>query len=181
MSHVDINAFGPDGACREIAQVRNGMAGAMTIWTELSQKYRLEMPFSSMRDGKLPIWTACNQGKVSEADSICVRFTYDNVWVKRENTPKLIEALRMFHRDHVEGTGITPTIEGIATALETALKEDETLLGFSFNQTSVNPNPWLEGEDCTPYNVLTGTRHWELFEDWKLTPEPENAAPPPPA
>lgn len=183
MSAIEINVFGLDGACRPYGEVRNAMDGALTIWERLSDKYRLPFHPWKTEDG-FPIWKACNQGKLSEADRICVLFTFDNAWVRREHVAKLVEALRAFHAGHVAGTGITPSIAAVADALEAAAK-DETILGFSFNQTSVNSNPWFSysdgADEPTPYNVLTGTRHWEIFDDWKPQPAPSAAVPAPPA
>lgn len=167
MSRITINVFGLDGACREHAEVSNAMAGAFLIWRSLSDKYGLAFNLSHVDRG-LEIWKACEKGLLSELDSICVRFTFDRVWVKREHAPRLVEALRAFHRGHVEGTDITPAIAEVADEIERAASNPE-ILGFSFNQTSVSSNQWFEGEDAVPYNVLTGTRHWEIFDDYKAS------------
>jgi hypothetical protein len=171
VSYVSIYRFDETGKyAGEFARVSNGMAGALVIWRAMAFKYGLEPIGGHARamETEEKVWKHCNAGKMSRVDTICVRFTYDRVWVKKENCVPLADALTEFHRGHVHGTGINPTVLGVANGLRHAACDN--LLGVAFRQTSVIENPWCTyddgGETEIPYDLnAPGGNHFELFDE----------------
>lgn len=110
------------------------------------------------------VWDLIKDDRITEYEKICMKSTFDNVLVKKENLPKLIEAFRNF-----EGQSSLP--EQADLILE-ELKIDDTFLAIGWNQTSVNGDNWEnfgdyneETELYEPYNINTMDRHWFLFDD----------------
>ena len=85
--------------------------------------------------------------------------------------PKLISAFKEF-----EGN---TSLKEQADIIEEMMK-DENCIAVGFNQTSVNGDTWLnfggyneENDEPISYNILTGNKHWELFEKLALNEEVE--------
>jgi hypothetical protein len=174
MSFMEIFAFNREGDAEDYGDARNSWGGAMHIWNSLSKKYGFG-DFPMMRTENVPIWEACTEGKLNEHDTVTCKFTFDRVWVKSENIPRLIESLCVFVREFVDGTNVARTLPAAIEILQKA-HSDPGVIGVAFNQTSVGeawcgqiPIPCehcggTDTDDYRPYNLHKDEGHWELFE-----------------
>lgn len=153
MSYVSLFTFLPNGEAHEQAQIRNATAGALWIWRALDHKYKTRC--SILQYAKL--WKLFNSGKLSELDNITLGISFDRVWVKKENLPKLIEALKAFSNEFCEQPVQISSPLDFVSAQEGPVKVDNTIprliialtaclemdiLGVAFNHTSVGEAFW---------------------------------------
>lgn len=139
MSAVEIYAIRPNGEAVDYGDVGGAMACAPLIWSELCGRY-LNDPYGYLvKKTQDRLWRLFYEpGPISQTDRICLGFTFDDVWVKRENLPGLADALEEFWKGL--GKDYVPTIPAVVEKLRAAIAED--IRGVCFNQTSVNGNPW---------------------------------------
>ena len=174
MSCVRTYKITQDGKVLSHEDVRNPWGCAMYVWTTMTEKYLGKTPGFC---DNFPVWKLFATPKMSERDSIVMGFTFDGVWIKRENIPRLVTALRSFWEDHhtsrwPDGTvhEVVPTIPRVADILE-GIATDETIKGVCFNQTSVCSNPWWvrTGEDeGRPFDFTVDTKDLNDHEPWEL-------------
>ena len=108
------------------------------------------------------VWDLSLKDGVSKIDKICLRSTFDNVVVLKEDLPELLNAFRNFEGE--------TSLKEQADVIEEELKNDPELLAIAWNQTSVNGGAWESEEidddgNYLPYNLLKSEKHWTLFED----------------
>jgi len=171
MSRVVVYKILPDGDAIEHGEARNAMAGALWIWNTLAKERGLSLDLLRFE----PLWELFCTDRLSRDQSIVLGFTFDGVWIRRENLPRVVAPLRAFWRANVStrvgASQISPTIPVICDLLESAAALD--IRGVCFNQTSVNANPWWiapeDDEEGRPFNFdrdtqnSHGTAPWELF------------------
>lgn len=191
MSYTEIFRFDKAGNANGCTDIPNAFRGAIAIWSYLENKYLppyipdylqargfLTSEDCEKRLGYKPsrcsslnnepireIWDLYNKDNVSITDKICLFTTFDNCLVKKENIPKVVEAFRAF-----EGES---SLKEQARVLE-LLCNDDDCIAVGWNQTSVNGDTWItrggydeENDIGIPYNCLTGTEHYWLFEELK--------------
>lgn len=177
MSYLEIYKIEPDGTVSGYAEARNAWGGAMHIWRTLTEKYLKRDPTEEFLTGGFKdTWALFDGDTLSERDKYVLGFTFDGVWVARENCARLAAWLREFYAEHGAGQS-APTLLATADALERLAAED--CRGACFNQTSVNSNPWVVvdpdkepddmdrdrpfvfGRDAALHN---GRVPWELFD-----------------
>ena len=185
MSYTEIYKFGKDGNAENLGEVRNAFRGAMAVWMEMEKRYLSPYPKPMWMDdadykergysrtsasmglpmgGKSPmqeIWDLGDIERVSKQEKIVMLSTLDNVIVMRENIEELREAFESFDGE----TSLKEQAEIIKEALT-----DEDVIAVAWNQTSVNADVWTyydEDEEYSQYNILTGEKHWKLFDDFK--------------
>lgn len=191
MSYTEIFGFNKNGDAYLKSEVKNAWRGGMAIWRFLEQKYL--PPFipdyakqrgcstvedcekylgyrpsrcSSMQTTPLQaIWDLEERDDVSITDKICLFTTFDNCLIKKEDIPRVIEAFRAFEGE--------TSLKEQADVLE-QLYADEDCIAVGWNQTSVNYDSWgtfggydEEKDESIPYNCLTGTQHYWLFDELK--------------
>lgn len=177
MSATELFYFDENGNACCLGEIRNAFRGAMAVWKILEEKYlppykpawgtnsdnhsRVAMMFDSnaMKD----IWDLFKRSDVTTDDKIVLGSTFDQVTVLAADIPRLISAFKEFDECYPSKSNIGEQ----ASMLEELLKGKEGFTGVAWNQTSVN-NAWVfdydeDGE--IPYNILTGEKHWDLFED----------------
>ncbi len=142
MSCSTVYKIMPDGAVEHFADVRNGSACAPVIWSRLCEKVGLRRWGD---EGKL--WPLMGTGRFTRDEDVCLAFTFDGAYVRREHIPELVTALRAFWNvvdvPDADGYHISPTIPGLADALERLLAEPEAeVRGACFRMTSVAEHPW---------------------------------------
>ena len=204
MSETIIYGFGPDGICTcEEASAKNAWRGAMAIWKILEKKYlppyRPRYVPASVPDNEIneylgfeptrvsganmdamnAIWHLFIIDSVSITDKIVLGTTFDNVLVRREDIPKVIEAFEAFDKEHDGMTNLKEQADGLR-----AFYEDEDVSAVGWNQTSVNGDDWSNAGDTildedgaeigSPYNYKTGKKHWWLFDELEKPPEDRN-------
>jgi len=195
MSCVEIYAFDKDGNSHEYGEARNSHGGAMMIWDHLWVKYRLAQKDSEYyprtdehgecpscgRPGRLSftgdlqlLWDLFKDSRVTDLDRVLLGFTFDRVWIKKENLSRLIGPLDMFFKIAIESSGYAETLGKVVAHLRRAA-DDPDVIGVAFNQTSVTGDPYFgqrlvredpDGfdDEWRPYNLNTDDGHWELFE-----------------
>lgn len=179
MSYTEIYKFKKDGNAECFSEIKNAWRGAMAVWNILDKKYlpKYVPDFAKMLDetdkeyyrssdfrgeALKEVWALSLKEGVSKIDKICLRSTFDNVLVLKENLPELLEAFRNFEGE--------TSLSEQADAIENELKKDPELLAIAWNQTSVNGGAWEsdeldEDENYLPYNILKSDKHWSMFTD----------------
>lgn len=159
MSYTEIYGFNKEGNVEWQADIKNAWRGAMAVWRIIGLKYNT--PFDMFTENK-EFWELFKQkDKVTETDRIVLGSTYDNVIVKKENAKKLLNAFNSF----VGETSLKEQAEAIK-----CMFEDDNCIAIAFNQTSVN-SAWVyeaydeEKDEDISYNILSGDKHWELFDE----------------
>lgn len=165
MSSLDIWAFYRDGDALSYESVKNSWGGGWAIWEALTKKYSCKD--GGYGEGKFrDLWDQCTAGKLNNEDTVTCLFTFDRVWVRKENTVDLARNLRAFSSEHLTPHG---TLIGAERILRRASKDDN-IIGVAFNMSSVSECLWFRWSDKAdeevPYNVLKGEDHWELFEEF---------------
>ncbi len=178
MSRVTVYIIDPTGNVVPYKEASNAYGCAPVIWSKMSERY-LGKDFSFFEPDK--IWPIASDPAVDLQDRITMGFTFDSAFVKKENIPRLIEALRSFLRGY--GDGSSGTIHIIVSILyECCSRQND--LGVCFRQTSVIENLWqvllpAKEEYCDreyrPFNILTDYPNktkmigkflaYELFEE----------------
>jgi len=176
MSSTEMFYFGEKGEANSLAECSNAWRGAMAVWRTLEQKYLppgeknifTGEPMSRTssfenEDAIQEIWDLIKDDKVSFEDKIVMGTTFDFVIIKKENLPRVIEAFRNFDKINK----CTTSLDEQANALEKA-HQDPNCTGVAWNQTSVCSS-WVfsydDDDELVRYNINTGDKHWELFED----------------
>ena len=179
MSYTEIYKFKKNGDAECFSEVRNSWRGAMAIWDILDKKYLPPfMPAWAVALGDTDkeyfrssdimvksieeVWGLSLKEGVSKIDKICLRSTFDNVVVSKENLPELLKAFREFKGE--------TSLKEQADAIEQELKTDPELLAIAWNQTSINGGAWQSDEmdedgNYLPYNLLKESKHWLMFSD----------------
>lgn len=173
MSCTEIFGFDKNGDAYYYDSVENAWRGGMAIWHYLEKKYlppyytkyahfEISRCHSMDNEAMKDIWQLANDERVSEVDKICLITTFDNVLVKKEDMPKVIEAFRSFDGE--------TSLKEQADILE-AMANDDDCIAVGWNQTSVNADTWEHGsyneetDEVIPYNCLTQDKHGWLFHD----------------
>lgn len=159
MSYTEIYGVKSNGEVVFIGETKNAFRGAMHVWMKLCDKYGIQ---GGMFGGYDRLWKMADKGTLSHAENIVLKSTFDNVVVKEEEIPMLLEAFKEYDKQFT-GSSLLEQAEIIK---EEILNNDE-MIAVCWNQTSVNSNPWTDGydedkEEDIPYNVLTENRHWFL-------------------
>lgn len=178
MSYTELFYFDCNGDACKLTELHNAWCGAVAVWRALEIKYLppckpargdavvegYSRVTSLDEDMMKDIWRLFKRNDVEESDRLVLGTTFDNVVVFSKDIPALIVALKKFAQDNPQ-----TSIGAQAVVLEKLLqdKEKEGFAGVAWNQTSVN-QPWVfdyNADDRVPYNVISGTRHWSLFQD----------------
>lgn len=141
MSYATVYKILLTGDVEHFADVRNGAAGAPVIWRKLGEKVGL-----AGYGREDAVWDLFGKGRFTRQEDLCLGFTFDGAYVRKEHLGELAEALEAFHAAHC--AGLVPTIAGMAEALRRLEKED--VRGACFRQTSVCDHPWslrVEGDE----------------------------------
>lgn len=161
MSETEIYTIEDDGTVRYYGGGHNAHGGAMHVWNTLSEKY-LGRGFLFIDPKSL--WGMLGAGRLTEEEDVLLSFTFDYSWCRREDLPRLINALEVFWQHHntfrsSEGVDlpVAPTIRELADHLTALVASPNSFRGVCFNQTSVNDNPWrvhrslaeLQAKDAT--------------------------------
>ncbi|MGF7535032.1 hypothetical protein AAGG74_15285 [Bacillus mexicanus] len=155
MSYTEIYGVKTNGEVVFVGETKNAWRGAMHVWTKLCQKYNIEAGFGGFQE----LWKLTDTGALDDFENITLKSTFDNVVVKKEDIPMLLEAFRLY-----ESRFPNSSLLEQAEIIKKDILEDKEMIAVCWNQTSVNANPWTDGydednEEKIPYNVLTGERH----------------------
>lgn len=182
MSYITVYTINHNGDVDNFGEAQNAMACAPYIWRVLSEKYGFGNTFL---DAEPPVWRKFIDPTVPIADRIVLGFTFDSPWIRRENIPRLTEALESFWREHHsrrESDGktiaVVDTIPRVVELLKRAFDAD--CRGVCFQQTSVSDRIWQirqfcdkcghDLDDIRPFNFdrdrtnAIDAEPWELFD-----------------
>ncbi len=145
--------------------------------------YRQGMPFEEivMRNGFEPtrvsamttagknplqeVWDLADNLTIPEHERIALFTTFDGCLIKREDCRRVAEVFRRFEGD--------TSLDEQAVVLDSAAA-DSSIIAIGWNQTSVCANSWENAggydeikDTPIPYNCLTGTKHFWLFDEMK--------------
>ena len=189
MANTEIYAFGADGNALLIKNISNIFRGAASIWRLLEEKYLpqyipeyaksmgiktkedcknklnyIPSRCTAMTDEKAmtEIWNLVDNPDVSEDDKICLYTTFDGCLIKQNDIPKVSKAFRSFEGD--------TSLKEQADVLD-EIYNSNLYMAIGWNQSGVNNN-WstfggIKDGIKIPYNCLTGTYHYWLFDDLK--------------
>ena len=160
MSNTEIYGVKNDGEIVFVDETQNSWRGVMHVWSNLGEEYGVPGgPFTGF-DG---LWKKANKGHLSALDNLMVLATFDNVVVKKETLPVLLDAWKKYDERFPNSSLMEQ-----AKIIEEQVLNNTDLIGICWNQTSVNSNPWEdydeELDEDIPYNILEGDRHWFLAE-----------------
>lgn len=153
MSYTEIYRISKVKKTKLVGEIRNSFRGAMAVWNSLDKKYlppftKYGMPFSRTIGEEIKeIWGLVDDVRVSETEKICLLSTFDNVYVLRNDIPRLIKAMREFPHE--------ASLPEQADIIE-KLIIDRNCWAVCWNQTSVNGD--IPGDRISD-------RYWNLFED----------------
>ena len=170
------------------ARFGNSNRGSSLVWGNMGERYLGDGHYLShcgfCRDPKYneeTFWNLIGQKKIPVEERIVLASTYDFVIVKKENLPRLIEAMRYYGTAYRDPGHIPQQ----ADALRELLSED--ILGVCWNQTSINCDVWEyqyeydgygdeKGDTGRPFNIYVddhcGKKHWFLFGDDRIDNPP---------
>ncbi len=159
MSYTEIYGVKNTGEVIFVDEIKNSWRGAMHVWTNLSEKYGIQ---GGMFDGFQQLWKLADTETLDDFENTVLKSTFDNVVVKKEFIPILLDAFREYENQYPNSS-----LSEQAEIIEKEILEDDEMIAVCWNQTSVNRNPWREGYDEDkdeeiPYNILKGNRHWFL-------------------
>lgn len=189
MARTEVYVFRTDGFAEKYGEVLNAWRGGWAVWISLEKKYLPSMPkpYADMRDGYFSrffyatiddkytdvtkeVWRLANSDSpLTENERTVMISTFDWTVVKREHIPKLISAYRNFD---VAATTLKEQADILSQILADSKCND--VIAVAFTQTTI-VDGWDEIGDGwdeigeldsrKPYNILTGDRHFWLFED----------------
>lgn len=158
MSYTEIYGIKKNGDVVFVDETDNAFRGAMHVWNRLCDKYNIP---GGMFGGFQDLWKKADTGFLSDAENTVLKSTFDNVVVKKEDIPMLLEAFKEYDEQFPNSSLLAQ-----AHIIKKEILQDDDMIGVCWNQTSVNSNPWTEYDDeadeSIPYNVLEGNRHWSL-------------------
>jgi hypothetical protein len=165
LSALTVFGFYQDGDAFQHSEVANSFGGGWFVWEVLAKKYNCTTtPLLRFKQ----VWDHCNNGKMSDLDTLVCLFTLDWAWIKKENIPELADGLIEFQKKYGE-EGKVDVLSKVAKALREMI-EDDNVIGAGFNMTDVSEAHWYqfdgEADEYVPYNVLKGDNHWDLYEDF---------------
>lgn len=167
MSYTTLYVVREDGKLEENAAFRNAHRGALLVWIELARKYGIDSPeMVLLNEAKArEVWGLAKDPRVSEADQIAMKTTFDRVLVVPADFEKVVSALRESAKslpDHC-------SIKDQADAIE-LLIGDTTVVAVGWNQTSVT-QAWEDyySDESEDYNLTRAHKHWYMFRDEPAT------------
>ena len=194
MSCTEIYAFDKAGNAGLFGETKNSWRGGMAVWKIMEARHLPQyIPeyvkhMSRYRPGMTPaeleemigyrpsrtvtignenptkeIWELADNPIIPRHEGIVLFTTFDNALVRREHFQEVIDAFRAF--------GGKTSLPEQADILEKMLLQDD-IIAAGWKQTSVNGDTWEnaggyneETEESIPYNCLTGTRHYWIFDE----------------
>jgi hypothetical protein len=117
------------------------------------------------------IWALADNPEIPRHERIVLLTTFDDCLVKKEDIPRVVEALRAFEGDDHKGE---TNLGEQADILQAIYDDHPEIIAVGWNQTSVTCENWgtfggcdEESGEPIPYNCLTGDKHYWLFDELK--------------
>jgi hypothetical protein len=171
MSYTELFLVPERGEVYCVAEFKNAFRGAMMVWGQMGSYYlalgSLEL---MLQDNMQRVWNLWKNDCVPLSDRIVMGATFDRVMVRRENIPRLVNAIR----DYATRFDPGHLLDQVEKLLE--LANDSECFAVCWNQTSVNADAWYVQTDeldkyddhiYRMYDVSRDTGHWFLFSDFQ--------------
>lgn len=163
MSYTEIYIIDKNGYALGHREYSNSRGFCARVWDVLCNTYGLKHWYDEEASRRL--WKLVDDPDVAEFDRIVLETTFDNVIIRKEDIPRVIEAYYQFEKAHPGGDRINH-IPDIAFDLTRLAKDD--IIGVCFYQNSVTSNPWVnynpEEDESEAYNIHKQTKHkWANF------------------
>ena len=177
MSSTIIYGFNKQGEAFTLGETKNAWRGGMAIWRELEERHL--PPYYFRGDRRNPctrlaafydenaakeIWNLADRKDIPLYERIALYTTFDRCLVKAEDIPKVIDAFRKF--------AICNDYTSLAEQADILNKLPEGTIAVGWNQNSVNGGDWSnkggydeENDEAIPYNCLTMSEHYWLFDE----------------
>lgn len=155
MSNTEIYAVNLNGEITFIEEVENSNRGAIHVWNSLCEKYEIK---GDMIKGVQKLRKMTDQGILTKAEDIVLKSTLNNIVVKKEDIPLLLEAFK-------EYDFIFPNSSLLVQAeiIENSILCNKKMIGVCWNHNSTISNPWSfdydEAYKDIPYNIFKGKNH----------------------
>lgn len=164
MSTTEIYGIENNGNVVAYGSAQNSWLGGMHVWNTLNEKYGFG---GNMMFGFDRIWKSFNKGVYEDYENVVLGSTFDYVVVMKEDFGKLIGNFEKYY-------GLYPNSNfGEQIEVIKSMKTDEDIMGVAWCQTSVADDLWDFGYDeedeTIPYNIFKGEKHWNLFEEVKVS------------
>lgn len=161
MSATEIYGVKSDGTIGYVGEARNAFRGAMHVWSSLCDKYRIS---GGVFGGYQELWKLADKNILEEFENIVMKSTFDNVIIKKEYIPLLLESYKEYDKQFPNSNLIEQ-----GEIIQDEILNNKDMIAVCFNQTSVNSNPWSMGydeelEEDIPYSILNGEKHWFINE-----------------
>lgn len=166
------------GVAFDCHEFNNSWGGASRIWDSLFTAYipkqsEYDNWMTAAGDGRL--WKVWSDARLSESERLVYWFSCDNAIVRSKDFAAMAAALRDFVVLHPI-VGRVCHLEGYAKVFDECQGD-----AIGLHTTSVCENPWFDWdenkEESVPYNLLTGDKHWYVFDKHRehATSEEANA------
>lgn len=170
MSTFTVHLIQLNGEVSDDRDFKNANAVQPLIWRALCEKYK--RPFSLL---DMPLFQMLFTGELTDDEALCVAFTLDAVWVKKENIPRLVYALEVFWELY-GSKDFAVTLPNVIAYLKECAAVDIRGVCFSI---SLVESAWSlsdpDGENERPFNfdkdkhtALGATRDQEGLEPVEL-------------
>jgi len=175
MSRTELYRIDALGDVHLEAEFSNAFRGAYLVWQQMCQRYlHQDMIPLFLRDDRMQeVWDLWKDQTIPLAHRIVMASTFDNVMIRREELPRLIEAIEEYAQVFDPGTLLEQ-----ADKLRELAQGGDTI-AVCWNATSVCANPWWcsgndEDDEGRPYNIYQDTGHRFLFDgfDTQSSPQP---------
>jgi hypothetical protein len=196
VSYTEIYKFNKIGNAEFIGETQNSHLFHSSVWAIIEEKYlepfipewsksfpsmKKDAYFRSSTEDMYEIWNVFDSKEISDIDRIVLGATFDNMIIKREDLPELIEAFKEFYIENVDlivkannNKTVGLSIGHIAEIVQKEMEDDPEMIAVGFG-ISLNGDNWEIYEDsndeCRPYNLFFDKKHHDLFEHIKETVE----------
>jgi hypothetical protein len=184
MSVSEVFTINENGDVIEWGDAPNGHGGGPVVWMLMGEKYKrpynmINEMMAMMGERRGESWFQIySQSLTSPEDQVVIGWTLDGSWVKRENLPRLIEAIAAFNKDLLGPSDYCKTMFQVERHLREIAEKEPDIRGVCFKCTSVAESMWdSKGEENRPCNIdKDAPEAWEIFEDIEARRESRKTA-----
>lgn len=148
---------------KKLPRYRPGMTAAEIEEMIGYKPSRTAIMYCDKDDPMKEICELADDPAIPRHERVALFTTFENALVRREHFQEVIDAFRAF--------GGKTSLPEQADILEKMLLQDD-IIAAGWNQTSISGDTWgnangynEETEESIPYNCLTGTRHYWIFDE----------------
>jgi len=174
MSYTTIKKVNSEGDVEDIKQFTNAFGGQAFVWSELFDKYIKDptIPYDNWMIGEgKRLWDAWGNKNIPEWIRLVHGSTFDYAIVEYEKLSEIAGYYRKFS-DLFGNSEKVCHLNEWADICDSLFKNEtiKTCKGICFYGTSVSDDLWEiyndENEECTPYNINKGNKHWFVFKEF---------------